>query len=342
MTANPDGGEQGPVASKDRAVLVLLNPNGARASLDLSKGLDLLKARGFQVDVVACRSADDMRRRLTVERDPGDLIVIGGGDGTLNGLAEALVASGRPLGILPLGTANDLARSLGIPVDPAGACQIIADGCTRTIDLGWVGAPDEAPEDGAGKLFFNVASLGAAVEVSRVMAERRHRNSWLGVFSYPLALMAAVRRARPFTVRVRVDGREQVLDCRQLSVGNGLYYGGGMRVSECAALDDHLLDVYAVTAAPLWRIARHLADLRAGRHGAWDEVVHLRGQEVEVQTVRPKAINTDGEVTARTPAVFRVLPGALRVIVPAEGAEALRDPPGPADGSVDQKEGKRP
>ncbi|MBY0514894.1 MAG: hypothetical protein K2P78_13385, partial [Gemmataceae bacterium] len=98
-----------------------------------------------------------------------ELVVLGGGDGTLNAAADALAAAGKPVGVLPLGTANDLARTLGLPTDLAAAAQVIADGHTRRIDLGRVN----------GRPFFNVASIGLSVAVTRRLS--KGSKGWLGV-----------------------------------------------------------------------------------------------------------------------------------------------------------------
>lgn len=305
-------------------VLVLVNPRSARAAQDIAAGLDVLAAHGWHPIL---REANDVAAMQALVRNPPapvDRILVGGGDGTLNALAEVLVAAGKPVGLLPLGTANDLARGLGIPLDVRAACHVLASGRPRRIDLGWVGRSLEA-DLAHGKLFVNVAGIGVSADVARTMAENRDRNSRWGVLAYPLALISVLWRRRPFRVRLWVDGRFLALRCHQVSIGNGVFHGGGMRVAEGAAIDDARLEVNALQAASPWRLLRHLPDLRAGRHHAWREAVHLRGREVRVETTRPRAINTDGELTAHTPAAFRVVPGALVVMVPPDGGgEALR------------------
>ena len=104
----------------------------------------------------------------------------------------------------------------------------------------------------------------------------------------------------------------------QLSVGNGRHYGGGMTVGEDARIDDGRLDVFSLEVGSVWRLLLLLPSLRRGTHGRWQEVRTLAGEEVEVRTRRRRAVNTDGEITTHTPVRFRVLPGAVRVLVPAE------------------------
>ncbi len=297
--------------------LLVINPHSAQGQAEISAGIAVLRDSGQDVTVHEGDSPGALPALIKAHAGGADRVVVGGGDGTLNGVIEAVLASGLPLGILPLGTANDLARGLGIPADPVEACRIIADGQVRPIDLGCVN----------GKHFFNVASLGASVEIARTMQRSRDRNARWGVLSYPLAMLTAAHRCRPFRATVRVDGHEQDMHSYQISVGNGRFYGGGMLVAEEAALDDGSLDLYSLKVRSIWQLLLHLPALRAGRHQSWRGVLHLRGSTIVVRTSRSMPINTDGELTTRTPAVFTVLPGALPMFVPASGGEALRRSP---------------
>ena len=127
-------------------------------------------------------------------RDRVDLVVVGGGDGTLKSAVDGLVDAHLPLGILPLGTANDLARTQGIPADLPGAGRVIAGGHTRRIDLGWVN----------GKHFFNVASIGLTAQITRRLT-REIKVRW-GVLSYPLIALQVIWNARPFRAEIRAGG----------------------------------------------------------------------------------------------------------------------------------------
>lgn len=304
-------------AGQGGRTLLVINPHSAQGKAEVGAGIAVLRDSGQDVTVHEGDSPGALPGLIKAHVGGADRVVVGGGDGTLNGVIEAVLDSGLPLGILPLGTANDLARGLGIPTDLVAACRIIADGQTRPIDLGCVN----------GKHFFNVASLGASVEIARTMQSRRDRNARWGVLSYPLAMLTAVHRCRPFRATVRVDGHEQDMHSYQISVGNGRFYGGGMLVAEEAALDDGSLDLYSLKVRSVWQVLLHLPALRAGRHQSWRGVQHLRGSTIIVRTNRSMPINTDGELTTRTPAVFTVLPGALPVFVPASGGEALRHSP---------------
>ncbi|MBE9190343.1 lipid kinase [Gloeocapsopsis crepidinum LEGE 06123] len=233
-----------------------------------------------------------------------DLVIIGGGDGTLNAAVDGLVNTQLPLGILPLGTANDLARTLGIPNSLSAACQIIARGHVQHIDLGCVN----------GKHFFNVASLGLSVQITQRLTKETKRR-W-GVFAYAITAIEAMWRARPFHAEIRLNGKTIQLKTIQIAIGNGRYYGGGMAIVHDAKINDQRLDVYSLEIQHWWQMLALLPALRHGRHTTLSGVRAFHAQEIEVYTRKPHPINTDGEITTYTPAHFRVIPRALAVLMP--------------------------
>ncbi|MUL37069.1 lipid kinase [Gloeocapsopsis dulcis] len=237
-------------------------------------------------------------------KDKVDLVIVGGGDGTLNAAVDGLVSTQLPLGILPLGTANDLARTLGIPNSLSEACKIIASGNVQHIDLGWVN----------GKHFFNVASLGLSVQITQKLTKKAKRR-W-GVFAYAITAIKAMWQVRPFHAEIRLNGQTIQLKTIQIAIGNGRYYGGGMTIVHDAKINDQRLDVYSLEIQHWWQMLALLPALRRGRHTASLGVRTFHAQEIEVYTRKPRPINTDGEITTYTPAHFRVIPRALAVLVP--------------------------
>ncbi|HEX6144897.1 MAG TPA: lipid kinase [Geminicoccaceae bacterium] len=288
----------------ERQALLVANRQSLAGATDLSEGLARLKGAGISVDE---HTVDDplLIPGLIAAKAPShDLIVIGGGDGTMNLAADALVAAGKPLGIIPIGTANDLARTLGIPPSVPEACAVIAAGRTRRIDLGRAN----------GSHFFNVASIGLSAEVAR--HHRGARKRWLKVLSYPLSVWDAFQTTRPFRAWLRCDDQEIRVRAIQITVGNGRHYGGGMTIAEDAAIDDQRLDVYCLKPLSFWTLLILFPALRRGRLGNLEPILVMRGSEVEVRTRRTLRVNTDGELTTRTPVLFEVAPHALEVFVP--------------------------
>lgn len=265
---------------------------------------DLLRQQGLEPIQAELGGPHEIEALVPRWRGKVDRLLIGGGDGTMNAAARAILDSGLPFGILPLGTANDLARTLAIPTALAEAGRVAARGRIKAIDLGEVN----------GKLFFNVASIGLPVAVAEAMDEGE-KARW-GVAGYLLAFRRAWRSTRAFRVRIDCDGRQVSVRSIMVAVGNGRYHGGGLTVAEDAALDDGRLDLYSLRPQTLLDLALMLPALLRGRQRAFRTVLQLQGQRIELRTRRAKKINVDGEVVSRTPAVFRVLPRAVRVIVP--------------------------
>lgn len=255
------------------------------------------------VRVETTDSAADLSALLHSRAAAFDRIAIGGGDGTLNAAADKLAELGCTLAIVPLGTANDLARTLGIPSDPVKAAALVTGGIAEPIDLGEVN----------GHPFFNVAIIGLGAEVA---ARLSGGVKWLGVASYALALADIWRARRTFRVWITCDDAKASLRAIQVCVGNGRFHGAGLAVSDEARIDDGLLDIYALEAEPLWRLLIMLPALRRGKQRYWKSVTALRGEAATLTTRRRRLINADGEIVTRTPARFRVRRGAVRVLLP--------------------------
>ena len=284
--------------------LLLVNRHARRGKDALSEAIDLLK----NLDLVLIEESTNHPRQLPdlIRRyhDQVDLVIIGGGDGTLNAAIDGLISTGLPLGILPLGTANDLARTLGIPTSLPEACQIIAGGQIKQIDVGRVND----------KYFFNVASLGLSVQITQNLTKEAKRR-W-GVLAYAATTLRVIWQSRPFRAEILIAGETLPVQTIQIAVGNGRHYGGGMVVAEDAAIDDQRLDLYSLETKQWWQILALLPTMRQGNHAILPGVRVLQGQEIEIRTSRPRSINTDGEITTHTPAKFSVIPQALRVLIP--------------------------
>jgi YegS/Rv2252/BmrU family lipid kinase len=287
-----------------RTALLFANAGSRQGSTDLAPAIEVLRAGGVRLLDRRPPDVQGLGEWIVEHRAEADLVIIGGGDGTLNAAAEALVETGLPLGILPLGTANDLARTLCIPAGLADASRVIAEGRTRRVDLGRVN----------GKHFFNVASLGLSVQVARRLDGNLKRR-W-GVLGYPLTLWRTIRGQSAFRARIRCDDARLRVRAIQISVGNGRHYGGGMTIAADAEIDDGALDLVSVAPQGTWQLIGNLPALRWGWHEPAARVRHRRCREVEIRTDRSIPINTDGEVTTRTPAQITVVPGAIAVLVP--------------------------
>ncbi|WP_370674519.1 lipid kinase [Pleomorphomonas sp. PLEO] len=289
----------------DRRALILANPHSRSAGVGVDAAVAELHKAGIDVLRPAWREGETLAAAIARYGDRVDFVVIAGGDGSLNAAAPALIDSGLPLGILPGGTANDLARTLGLPLDMVGAARIISAGRIKAIDVG----------DVNGKPFFNVASLGMSAKLAdRLSRETKRR--W-GRLAYALTATEVLIEARRFGAVIRSDdGEEATVRSFQIAVGNGKHYGGGMIVEETAEINDGRLDLYSLEFRDVWKLPFMALAFRQGRQGLSDEVRTMSGTRFEIRTRRPMPINADGEIVTETPAVFSIRPGAVRVFAP--------------------------
>ncbi len=290
-----------------RQAVVFTNAAAGRARDALDEGLAALADAGVAYTCHWPATADELRAGVTRARRDADVVVLAGGDGTVNAALPALMGTGAPLGLLPLGTANDLARSLGLPKEPADAGAVLATGRVRHVDVARVN----------GHPFVNVAHVGLGVQARDQALNPAAKRRWRAL-SYPLSLLRMPGRLRPFRVEVVVDGRHARMRALHLAVGNGRYYGGGIPVEVGADVADGLLDAYCVPPHGPVGLVRAAWDVwRGGSPGSpvWRET----GRAVEVRTRRRRRIIADGEHVAWTPARFEVIPAALAVVVQRDG-----------------------
>lgn len=288
----------------NRRSLLLVNRHSRRGHETLSQVVTQLQGLGFELFEESTEKPQELPNIIRSYRDRVDLVIIGGGDGTLNAAIEGLVDTQLPLGILPLGTANDLARTLQIPQSIPQACQVIATGHSQRIDLGKVNH----------KHFFNVASLGLSVQITRQL-DKKAKRTW-GVLAYAATAIQVVWKTRPFRAEIRMGEDSIRVKTVQIAVGNGRYYGGGMAVADDAAINDQRLDLYSLEYQHWWQILLLVPAMWRGTHAKWSGVRSLQGKEFDIYTRKPHPINADGEIVTYTPAKFRLIPKAVAVFVP--------------------------
>jgi diacylglycerol kinase (ATP) len=244
------------------------------------------------------------------------VLILGGGDGSVSSVVDFLAHRDVTLGLLPLGTANDFARTLEIPGDIEQACQTIAHGKVVDVDLGL--ARDN--------YYVNVASTGLSVKVTQALSSRLKK---IGALAYPMAAIRAFFEHEPFSARLTFpDGDQEPVEYGRLlhlAVGNGRFYGGGIVVAPEASIDDRRLDVLAIELGrprTLLGVARYLKSADFIR---MEGVHHHRTERVRLETEPELPINIDGEVVTSTPQDFAVDHNALKVIVPRQSAAARQD-----------------
>jgi YegS/Rv2252/BmrU family lipid kinase len=289
-------------------ILLIANANARRGNEPLDAARNVFAQAGIEVVEGRASRAREAPSLIRSHLPEVGAIVLAGGDGTVHEAAPALVEAGLPVGILPLGTANDLARAIRLPLDLAAAAEVIAAGATRPIDVGEVN----------GKLFFNVAHIGLGTALADKLTRQMKRR--FGPFAYALAALAALAQLRPFRAEIAAGEERLVLRTIAITVGNGRYFGGTGVVAEDAEIDDGVFHVFAVKTKNPLRLALLLPDVMRGRQGRSQQVPTLIASALDVRTVRPMKIRADGKILTETPAAFRVRPGALQVFAPARAA----------------------
>ena len=287
-----------------RRALLIVNRHARAGVRALDDAMTILESGGIDIVEAEIASRDAIPEEIREDAAEIDLVILGGGDGTLNAAAPALVETKVPFGILPLGTANDLARTLLLPADIAEAARVIVAGRTRAIDLGAVN----------GIFYFNVASIGFSARLARRLTSEAKRR-W-GVLGYALASSQLLLESRPFTVEIDHDGKTDRARTVQVSVGNGRHYGGGLTVAEEARADDGRLDVYSLEVPHWWHLVALAPSLKRGTQGRSGYVRAFSTTELTLRTRRRHDVNADGELVTSTPAHFRVHPRAVTVFVP--------------------------
>ncbi len=295
--------------SNDR-YLLLVNPSAGagRAVKRLPQIEAEMDRRGLSYRLVETTGIEHGCDAALAAAAAGEIPVVCSGDGLIGKVGGALAGSGAPLGILPGGRGNDLARVLGIPTEPAAAVAVLAAGNRRRIDVG----------EANGERFLCIASCGFDSDANRIANETRVVR---GALVYAYAALKALWQWRPAEFTVTVDGEARNFRGYSVIVANSKAYGGGMFVAPDAELDDGLLDLVTIAEVGKWRFLANIPKLFKGEHVANPEVKVVRGAVVEVEADRPFAVYADGDHLTDLPATVRLLPGALELIAPAAEPE---------------------
>lgn len=287
------------------ALSLIVNPaaGSGRAGRALVGVQDTLAGHGLEHHVVRTRGLDHARELARAAAAGGEVAVAFGGDGLVGAVAGALMHSDGVLGVLPGGRGNDFARTLGIPLDPRAACEVLARGAVRELDLGQAG----------GRTFVGIASCGFDSEANRIANQARLVR---GSAVYLYGALRALFGWSPATFTVILDGERRTVTGYTVAAANSRFYGGGMMLAPGASPQDGLLDVVLIAGVPKLRFLRLLPTVFRGTHVRRTNVQIVRARELEVSADRPLTMYADGDPIGELPVTVRALPRAVRVIVP--------------------------
>jgi len=319
MSSNPEPGVR---------VALMVNPLSGRGqgAVTGANAATRLQALGHRVtrydraDMAWCITS--VGAALAQRADRPDALVVVGGDGAVNLAVNLLAGSRMPLGVIPAGTGNDIARSIGLPLDPVAAVDTIdaclRSGTTRDVDIVGIsgaGRPAEATDLNRTRLIFaGVMATGFDAAVS----ERANLWTWpKGPARYNVAIARELPLYRPRSYRLELDGELWEPDALLVSIANAASYGGGMRIAPDASMADGLLDVVVVHPISKSRFIRLFPKVYKGTHTDLPDVEVRQAKRLSICTTdsRPAVIAyADGERIGPLPLTVEVQPGAVSML----------------------------
>ena len=295
--------------SEIRSAALIVNAKSRKGQKLFKRACKRLDTLPFSVDAHAVQKPEHLERTVkrALAKKP-DLVILGGGDGTVSGLVDLLVGQDVILGILPLGTANSFARTLGLPLDVDGAIDVLANGVPKRIDLGMID----------GDYFANCAAMGLSPQIAETVPHNLKKV--LGRIGYLGWAGLQYLRFRPFILTVDDGTEEKRMRVVEVRISNGPYHGGTWLVDE-AKIDSGQIVVQAVTGRYRRTLLKNWFANILGLSARHHDTITFSGRNLKIDTRPNLPISIDGEVLAHTPVHARIAPGAIRVMVPRDSDE---------------------
>ncbi len=305
------------MSSGPRRVCVILNPHAGQANdqAGVQGAIELWQAHGWQVELQPSAYAGHAIELARAAAEQGyDLVVAAGGDGTVNEVVNGLAGSATVMGAIPVGTGNVWVRELKLPLAPLAAAESMLSGHVHTLDLGMAGD----------RYFLLMAGIGFDAEVTRRVDPVVKRR--LGLGAYVLHAFAAARGIRGTPIRLLLDGRPVKGRALMVVIGNSRLYGGFLQIAHQASPVDGLLDVVVIKGGDARVAPLHLLSILLRQHHFNPDIDYYRARELTITSRQPLDVQVDGDTIAQTPLTFRVVPGALRALMPAGSFQRLTTP----------------
>lgn len=306
------------VASQPVRALIVFNPIAGQAASfeqDIRAARDLWREHGWEVDVQPTSGPGDGTRIAREAAAQGyDIVIAAGGDGTVNEVVNGLAGTRTALGALPVGTVNVWVRELGLPLQPRAAAEALLACQPHAIDLGQ-----------AGDRYF-LLMCGVGFDAAVTAEVRAHEKRRLGIFAYLLRAVNLATRFRGTSTRITIDGKTIRSRVLMLVLGNSQLYGGVVKVTARASIDDGLLDLCIIKGSTLLSAPFRLLSILTQRYNLDSKLEYHRAREVKISARRPLPVQVDGDHIGQTPMTFRAVPGALLALLPPTLPEDLVRP----------------
>ncbi len=302
-------------------VIVIFNPNAGQADFleaSMNRAATLWRDRGWMVTYAPTQFAGHATQIAREAADNGyDYAIAAGGDGTVNEVMNGLLHTNTALGTLPIGTVNIWAREMGLPMDIVGAAKQLLEAQVRSVDVGMAG--DRA--------FLLMAGVGfdAAVTQSVDAGEKKR----FGAIAYIKQAFQVAWKFQGVRTLLRIDGKRVRGRILMIVIGNSQLYGGVVKFTAHAIVDDGLLDVCVIKGRSMLTAPLRLFSVFTRNYNRDPKVAYFKASRVEIQGKKRLPIQVDGDFIGKTPMRFEIRPGALRVMVPPQADRTLwKDPDG--------------
>lgn len=301
--------------------MIVYNPFAGQTSSpdrELRAAAAVWRDQGWQVDLRPTQGpGDGTRLARTAVQQAYDVVVAAGGDGTINEVINGLAGSETALATLPLGTMNVWARELGLPLQPRAAAEAILGWKARPIDLGRAG----------GRYFLLMAGIGIDAAITSIVRSEEKRR--LGALAYVLRTLDLIPHIRGTRARLVIDGKTIRGRVLWIVVGNSQLYGGVIKITNRASIDDGLLDICVIKGDGFASALMHIISLIRQRYSLDPEIEYYRARTVQIVAKQRLPVQVDGDTIGQTPMTFEVVPRALRALLPPTLPSNLVQPPTP-------------
>jgi YegS/Rv2252/BmrU family lipid kinase len=292
--------------SKQTEAILVVNTRSRQGAESFARSVADLQRAGLKlIETVALDDPSKLKETVSDAVGRAELVIVGGGDGTISSAVDCFVGTDTTLGILPFGTANSFARTVGVPLDLEAAATTIASGRRKRIDLGCID----------GDYFANTAVIGLSPLIADTIPPRLKH--YLGRAAYLVWACRTALRFTPFRLTIAADGMTEHYRATEVRIANGRYFGG-VEVVKGARLDDGKIVVQAVVGPSKLHLAKSWLAALFRLGGSVAQVRQFRGNAFRIETEPPLDVAIDGEASATTPVRVEVAPGAVEVIVPGD------------------------